>query len=343
MLSCSDAQNLSRALLELHTPGPHADFPTRLFASLRLCFACDFYSFNEWTDRNVERIEIYPNWDLSLKMFRDYLCDNPSIEAIYRKKLRTAVKVSDFVSLTKWRQIELNQEHIRVRAQNYQLTFISAEQLPKLAVALNRTTRDFSEEERYLLNLLRPHLVQAYRESRLFSYLNDAAGIANDGFMVVDRASRIRYVTARGLHLLKEFFGNEPANGLPVRISTWLQEKTKPRSAGQCPVSDLTVGSERRSLTVQAVAGPDATEYRLLLRETVRQLDARPLQSLGLTNREAEVLLWLSEGKSNSEIAIILTSKVRTIAKHLERVFAKLMVENRTAAAHAALDVLRSY
>jgi DNA-binding CsgD family transcriptional regulator len=71
-------------------------------------------------------------------------------------------------------------------------------------------------------------------------------------------------------------------------------------------------------------------------------LDARPLQRLGLTCREAEVLLWLSQGKSNSEIAIILTAKVRTIAKHLERVFAKLMVENRTAAAHAAMEVLRA-
>jgi DNA-binding CsgD family transcriptional regulator len=50
------------------------------------------------------------------------------------------------------------------------------------------------------------------------------------------------------------------------------------------------------------------------------------------------VLFWASQGKSNGDIAIILASKVRTIAKHLERVFAKLMVENRTAAVRAALD-----
>jgi DNA-binding CsgD family transcriptional regulator/PAS domain-containing protein len=341
MLSCSVARNLSRALLELHSPGPHTDFPTRLFASLRLCFACDFYSFNEWTDKNVERIEIYPNWDVSLKVFKDYLSEHPSIEAIYRKRLKSAVKVSDFVSLTQWRQTRLYNEFFRLRKQNYQLTFISAEQLPKLAVALNRATRDFSEEERYLLNLLRPHLIQAYRESRLFSYLNEAAGISTDGFIVVDRAWRIRYVNARGLKLLKDYFGEQAVTSLPVRVCNWLQEKTRPRSAGQLPVTDLTVDSDQRSLTVQT-ASVDGTEYRLLLHETVQQLDARPLQSLGLTNREAEVLLWLSQGKSNSEIAIILTTKVRTIAKHLERVFAKLMVENRTAAAHTALEVLRA-
>ena len=342
MLNCSVAQYLSKALLELHSSGPHTDFPTRLFASLRLCFTCDFYSFNEWTDKKVERIEIYPNWDVSLKLFKDYLSEHPSINTIYQRRLKSAVKVSDFVSLTQWRQARLYSEVFRIRNQNSQLTFVSAEQLPKLAVSLNRTGTAFSEEERTLLNLLRPHFVQAYRESRLFSYLNQAAEISNDGFIVVDRAWRIRYVNARGLVLLRDFFGQEPGNSLPARIGTWLQEKTRSRSAADSPVPDLIVGSDHRSLTIQTVANGEGSEYRLLLRETVRQLDARPLQSLGLTNREAEVLLWLSQGKSNSEIAIILTTKVRTIAKHLERVFAKLMVENRTAAAHTAMEVLRA-
>ncbi|MBV8216329.1 MAG: helix-turn-helix transcriptional regulator [Verrucomicrobia bacterium] len=342
MQNCSLTQNLSRALLELHNPGPHADFPARLFASLRLCFACDFYSFNEWTDKNVERIEIYPNWDVSLKLFKDYLNEHPSIAAIYQKRLKSAVKVSDFVSLTQWRQVRLHDEFFRLRNQKYQLTFVSAEQLPKLAVSLNRAGTNFTQEERSLLNLLRPHFIQAYRESRVFSYLNQAAGISNDGFIVVDRAWRIRYVNARGLALLKDFFGQEPVHTLPARIGCWLQEKLRSRSAAEPPVPDLSVGSDQRALTIQSVADSEGAEYRLLLRETARPLDARPLQSLGLTTREAEVLLWLSQGKSNSEIAIILTTKVRTIAKHLERVFAKLMVENRTAAAHAAMEVLRA-
>jgi DNA-binding CsgD family transcriptional regulator len=341
MLNWSVTQSLSKALLELHNSGPHTDFPTRLFASLRLCFSCDFYSFNEWTDKKVERIEIYPNWDLSLRLFKDYLSEHPAINAIYQKRLKSAVTVSDFVSLTQWRQARLYNELFRLPSQNYQLTFVSAEQLPRLAVSLNRASAPFSEEERTLLNLLRPHFVQAYRESRLFSYLNQAAEISNDGFIVVDRAWRIRYVNARGLVLLRDFFGQEPGNSLPARIGTWLQEKTRSRLASE-PVADLIIASDDRSLTIQTVANGEGSEYRLLLRETVRQLDARPLQSLGLTNREAEVLLWLSQGKSNSEIAIILTTKVRTIAKHLERVFAKLMVENRTAAAHTAMEVLRA-
>ena len=64
------------------------------------------------------------------------------------------------------------------------------------------------------------------------------------------------------------------------------------------------------------------------------------IEQLPVTQREAEVLLWLSRGKSNWEIATILTIKPRTINKHLEQIFKKLSVDNRTAAAALALEAL---
>jgi DNA-binding CsgD family transcriptional regulator len=52
-----------------------------------------------------------------------------------------------------------------------------------------------------------------------------------------------------------------------------------------------------------------------------------------LTQREAEVLRWLSIGKTNRDISHILGVSARTIDKHIERIFSKLGVETRTAAA----------
>lgn len=52
-----------------------------------------------------------------------------------------------------------------------------------------------------------------------------------------------------------------------------------------------------------------------------------------LTPRESEIARWLAAGKTNFEIAAILESRVRTVEKHVERILAKLRVENRTAAA----------
>ncbi len=65
-----------------------------------------------------------------------------------------------------------------------------------------------------------------------------------------------------------------------------------------------------------------------------------PLRSLGLTGREAEVLLWVAQGKGNSDIARILGCAENTVKVHLARVFEKLGVENRNAAALRAIDVL---
>jgi DNA-binding CsgD family transcriptional regulator len=60
-------------------------------------------------------------------------------------------------------------------------------------------------------------------------------------------------------------------------------------------------------------------------------------EKLGLTTREAEVLLWIARGKSNRDIGQILGMSPRTVNKHLEQVYVKLGVENRAAAAATAV------
>jgi DNA-binding NarL/FixJ family response regulator len=70
---------------------------------------------------------------------------------------------------------------------------------------------------------------------------------------------------------------------------------------------------------------------------------ARPLEKvLGLTPRVAETLLWLAQGKTNGEIATILSNSESTVKKHVFEIFTKLGVETRTAASLRALEVLSS-
>ncbi len=63
-------------------------------------------------------------------------------------------------------------------------------------------------------------------------------------------------------------------------------------------------------------------------------------EKLNLTVRESEVLYWLANGKTNKEISQILDMGVRTVNKHLEQIFPKLAVENRTSAAAIAIRIL---
>ncbi len=79
-----------------------------------------------------------------------------------------------------------------------------------------------------------------------------------------------------------------------------------------------------------------------LMRIENRILDPGPkaLLTLGLTAREAEVLYWITEGKTNPEIAIILKTAPETVKKHAANLYAKLGVPTRTSAARCALPVL---
>ena len=62
------------------------------------------------------------------------------------------------------------------------------------------------------------------------------------------------------------------------------------------------------------------------------ETDGRPLPTLGLTKREADVGTWLARGRTNAEIASILAMRPRTVEKHVENILVKLGVENRTTA-----------
>ena len=69
---------------------------------------------------------------------------------------------------------------------------------------------------------------------------------------------------------------------------------------------------------------------------------AAPLLQFGLTPRAAEALLWLAQGKTNSDIAAILSITESTVKKHVQEMFEKLGVETRGAATVRALEALNS-
>ena len=89
-----------------------------------------------------------------------------------------------------------------------------------------------------------------------------------------------------------------------------------------------------------------ATLYRLSTaaeRASPRQPASDPCELPSrLTPREREVLDWVTAGKTNADVALILGASRRTVEKHLERIYEKLGVETRTAAAMRALRLRRS-
>jgi DNA-binding NarL/FixJ family response regulator len=99
-------------------------------------------------------------------------------------------------------------------------------------------------------------------------------------------------------------------------------------------------GYEPGMLPAALKAGDDLVT--LVLEERDASVGPTALRRLGVSPREAEVLYWIAEGKGNAEIAIILGTSLRTVEKHVERIFDKLGVDSRVAAAVAALGILRA-
>jgi DNA-binding NarL/FixJ family response regulator len=106
-----------------------------------------------------------------------------------------------------------------------------------------------------------------------------------------------------------------------------------------------SIGSPDRApitVTYMGESSPDEYLFSLATKNAGSEEDVL-CRAHGLTSREAEVLVWIARGKSNWEISEILLISPRTVNKHLERVFAKLGVENRASAASVALRTLVSH
>ncbi len=97
--------------------------------------------------------------------------------------------------------------------------------------------------------------------------------------------------------------------------------------------------NQAATLSYLGILGPGEILLRLTL-DNVPPTQTELRKVLGLTSRESEVLSWLSKGKTNRDIAQILGLSPRTIDKHLEQIYAKLGVENRTSAAAVAAKIL---
>lgn len=191
-------------------------------------------------------------------------------------------------------------------------------------------------------SLIRPHLVRAVAITRLVAQLVDALvspftrseDSAVDGLVAIDRAGRTRLMTTRARRLLEAYVGRVSGrNRLPEVVRAWLRTHGRGHRSGDGPrpLDPLVIAGERGTLSIWPRPTPEGV---VLLMEEQSKADVKAHVSRArLTPREAEVLRWVAEGKTSAEIADIIGARPRTVDKHLEHIFSKLGVENRTAAA----------
>jgi DNA-binding NarL/FixJ family response regulator len=183
------------------------------------------------------------------------------------------------------------------------------------------------------------HLANA----RLAQSARAALDAAGRFLLAVDRAGRVLWCTPQASKLLSAAFDtfDQESFVLPAEVRDWLRAKVSENTGAAANGVRLAGGPDVRRLHLSFVGqiGGDEFLLRLVENDAVSE-ETRLKDRLAVTAREAEVLLWLVRGKSNRDIGEILGISPRTVNKHLEQIYTKLGVENRTSAATLAARTL---
>ncbi|MGH8058490.1 MAG: response regulator transcription factor, partial [Candidatus Entotheonellia bacterium] len=197
---------------------------------------------------------------------------------------------------------------------------------------------------------LQPHLNRAWRNIKAVNRMQEALELLrhgvenlNQGVIVLTRGGRVRLMTTRARQWLLEYFEgpSERRNSLPEALQRWVRyQQTLLVGSDTVPLppEPLAIEREGKYLVVRLLCESD--KCLLLLEERRRTVSPATLKSLGLSRREAEVLAWVAQGRSNYAIGVILGISEPTVKKHLEHLYEKLGVWNRTEAAARALAAL---
>jgi DNA-binding NarL/FixJ family response regulator len=184
-----------------------------------------------------------------------------------------------------------------------------------------------------MLARIRVHLANA----RMTQSARAALDVSGRYLLAVNNAGKLLWATPQAQKLLSDTLVNADDFALPDPMPQWLEQVQKGKAGATTATMASFPGNEQLRLQFMGRLGPDELLLRLA-RDTSGDVPPEFSSELGLTTREGEVLSWLSKGKTNRDIAQILGLSPRTVDKHLEQIYSKLGVENRTAAAAIAVN-----
>jgi DNA-binding CsgD family transcriptional regulator len=216
-------------------------------------------------------------------------------------------------------------------------------------VAVNCKTKNLAVHDQLLFKLLSPHLNQAYRNAQTITHMQQKLTLVdralyrlNLGLIFLTPDGRIHLATTGAMQQLMTYLGPQSLreNRLPESLWRWINQQEVVRKGKDdvlLRLSPFVLEREAKRLVIRLV--PDLDQNLLLLEEHPTTMQLQSLVPFGVSPREAQVLDWVAQGKTNKEIGVILDLSPRTVQKHLEHIYRKIYVKSRTAAAAKTYDV----
>jgi DNA-binding CsgD family transcriptional regulator len=364
-LISQDTQNLLQAVQELHTLNDLSTFGVKALTIINRLVPSELPLFHltNLGSRQSEDIGGFIDPDLKAKttaIAQDHWLEHPIVQNM-PLTLEGAYKMSDFVTTEELHRLEgLYQQLMRdADLEDSMMVFLPPSQpqnwqeviqsdATAVAIALNRNQRNFTERDRLLLNLLRPHLIQAYWNVQHNNQLQQQIvqlkqSIDHLGIIILDVSGKVQASTSQAAQYLTQYFPPAPLFGrLPEHLQSWVNYQIACFTQGTnqtAPPLPLRVERSGKQLVLRLTRDVVNDRYMLILEEHALAL-LTSLELLGLSNRESEILLLVIQGKDNKAIAQHLSVNISTIRKHLENIYQKLDVQSRTEAVFQALEKL---
>lgn len=345
-----------RAVLDLvgesHDAEDLQEFRAVLLPALNRLLSADFAAYNELVDGGVPVATISepaapPE---QLEAWARYAAQNPLYQRYVQTRDGRAYSFGDVIARRDLERLEIYRQIFVPLGLRDQIAFVlPAPRFLTIGLAISRGGVDFGERERAMLDLARPHLVQAYRNAELrqrsaslIESLRTGLDDRATAVVVLDADRRIAFATDAGRAALarvdrRTFRRNGDEDTLPRALAAWVERP----EAGHA----LALGE---GMVARVVRGHGRGTGDVLFFDEARQVLSRAaLIDLGLSEREADVLQELARGGTTAEAATALGISERTVAKHSERIHRKLGVRSRSqaiataAAAASAGDSLR--
>ena len=338
-----------QAAYDLHRPRDAAGFPTALLAALAHAVPCDSAVLVTWDAARGHHVDAWPAGQFAhldaAQCARLHAQDHPFVARCRRSRAVRALRLSELAPRETFQRSGLHTSLYRFLGIEHQLLMLVASPGERWrAVALNRRAQDFTEEEAQALESLWPHVTLAQRRLRRVASARGPAlpGEAIDpgaAVIVIRGTGEITLCTERARRWLTDYYGGAFVGRgitLPAAMRDWalagIAAEGRGRSLRAVRRDPLHVVRGGRCLVAELMVDHGRDQHLVHLDEVALNAPAAELEALGLTPREAEVLSWVAQGKTNREIGMILGSSGRTVQKHLEHVFQKIGVESRTAA-----------
>jgi DNA-binding CsgD family transcriptional regulator len=365
VLSAQDTQLLHQAIQQIYTLHDRDTFPVESLTIVDRLVPSDIPTFQRTDIRTFETEDVFmPNQfaglTIALKQAKDrYLPDHPIAQNM-GVAIHSVCAVSDFATVAELHALPIYQQFLRLLETEDQMLFFLPQDQPESLLqltqrdpnlagfALNRSARNFTERDRLILNLLRPHLIQAYGNAQKYQRIEQDLGqlqrsVDQLGMVILNAQGQLQWMTPKAAMWLETYFTKPTAiNCLPDHLWAWVRHQIHALTQnpdGTTACMPLHIELPCKKLVIRLMPESTGDRYTLLLEEQTRS-HLKLLETLGLTQRETEILGWLMQGYDNKAIATHLSINIGTVRKHLENIYRKLDVQSRSEAITYAIEKL---